>query len=276
MRQPWPPQSQNGFWYHFARVKFPKFLFLKPIPFSGRMIAQISIGIVKFSCFLSKPPLSSRIADRPVSPNGNADTGVPRASLPWRLAPLRGGGGLFSGCRLFGPRLDHRFFPALDGRGVPADMPHQLRGHPLRHQGLVDLLPQADLGKFPEGPRKGGLRGHIGPPHKTADAPKARRSPQGLNSGTGVGVVITALPTKARAKAWSSRGFGPNRRERRSKNFSIYTTAKMLTNRYSLSVNAGSQHSSSPGMKLRCNVPSNHDTVSLSLIDASLYFRFYS
>jgi hypothetical protein len=33
MRQPWPPQSQNGFCNLFARVKFPKFLFLKPIPY---------------------------------------------------------------------------------------------------------------------------------------------------------------------------------------------------------------------------------------------------
>jgi hypothetical protein len=42
MRQPWPPQSQNSFCYLFARVTFPKFLLLQPIPFSDRMIAQFS------------------------------------------------------------------------------------------------------------------------------------------------------------------------------------------------------------------------------------------
>jgi hypothetical protein len=45
MRQPWPPQSQNGFCYLCARVKFPKFLFLKPIPFSDRMIAKFSMNL---------------------------------------------------------------------------------------------------------------------------------------------------------------------------------------------------------------------------------------
>jgi len=60
----------------------------------------------------------------------------------------------------------------------------------------VDLLAQADLGKFAEGPRKGGLRGHIGPSHKTTDAPKDWRRPQGLDSGPGVGVVIHRFADK--------------------------------------------------------------------------------
>ncbi len=57
----------------------------------------------------------------------------------------------------------------------------------------MDLLAQAHLGKLRKSPRKDGLGGDIAPPHKTAEAPKDRRSPQGLDRGAGVGVVIHRL-----------------------------------------------------------------------------------
>ena len=58
------------------------------------------------------------------------------------------------------------------------------------------LSPRPFVGKFRKGPRKGGLGGDIDPPHKTADAPEDRRSPQSLNGGPGVGVVIDRLAHK--------------------------------------------------------------------------------
>ena len=73
---------------------------------------------------------------------------------------------------------------------------HQLRLHPLLHQGLVDPLAQSHPGKFRKSPGKGGFRGNIAPPHKTADAPQDRRSPQGLDGSAGVAVVIDRLAHK--------------------------------------------------------------------------------
>jgi PAS domain S-box-containing protein len=92
--------------------------------------------------------------------------------------------------RLGRPRLGPGFFPPLDSRGVPADMAHQFRLRPLSYQALMDLLAQPPRGKFRKGPRKGGLGGHLGQVHKTADAPEDRRSSQGLPSGPGVGEAI--------------------------------------------------------------------------------------
>jgi hypothetical protein len=43
MRQAWPPQSKKGFWDLLPEKNPPKFLFLKPNPFSDGMIAQISL-----------------------------------------------------------------------------------------------------------------------------------------------------------------------------------------------------------------------------------------
>ena len=80
------------------------------------------------------------------------------------------------------------------------------------------------------------------------------------------GWLYTALPTKARARAWRSQGFRPNCCVGRPANLSIWSTSKMLTNCCSFSVNRRSQPSSRPGIKFRCKVLINHDTASLSFI----------
>jgi hypothetical protein len=106
------------------------------------------------------------------------------------------GAALFPGRRFGGLRLRRGFLPALNGRGVPADMPHQFRRHPLLHQGRMNPVPQPDLGKFRKGPRKDGLGGDIASPRITADAPQPPRRPQGLPEGAGEGVVINRLGHK--------------------------------------------------------------------------------
>jgi hypothetical protein len=91
-----------------------------------------------------------------------------------------------------------------------------------------------------------------------------------------LGWLYTALATMARARAWRPRRFRPNLWEGRPANFSVWASSKMLTNCWSFPVNGRSQHSSRPGIKLRCKVPTNHYTASLSFIGASLCFRFFS
>ncbi len=195
------------------------------------------------------------------------------SGLGSRTSPRRGRP-FFRGAGFGGPRLRPGFLPALNGRGVPADMPHQFRGHPLRHQGLVDLLAQPDLGKFLKGPRKGGLGGDrpASQNRRCAERPaKPARPPWwpgcGVvihrlgHQGPGQGSALRRLPAKSPGRAGTT-------------NFSIWTNSKMLTNCRSFSVNGRSQHSSRRGIKFRCKVPINHDTASLSFIGASLCCGF--
>ena len=105
--------------------------------------------------------------------------------------------------------------------------------------------PKPDLGKFPEGPRKGGLGGHIGPPHKTAAAPKDRRTPQGLHGGPGGGGDYTPpWPPRPGPKldVPSVSGQISGAADRQISRFG--PTSKMLTNCRSFPVNGRSPHSS--------------------------------
>jgi len=51
MRQPWPPQSKNGFSISMPEENPAKFLFLKPNTLSDVMIAQISLKKLIFPEF---------------------------------------------------------------------------------------------------------------------------------------------------------------------------------------------------------------------------------
>ena len=55
MRQPWPPQSKNGFSISRPEENPAKFLFLKPNTLSDVMITQISLKKVHFPGILSIP-----------------------------------------------------------------------------------------------------------------------------------------------------------------------------------------------------------------------------
>jgi len=65
-----------------------------------------------------------------------------------------------------------------------------------------------------------------------------------------LGWLSTALPAKARARAWRSHGFRLNLRAGRPANFSIWSNSKMRTYCRSLSVNGRSPHDSRPGIRL--------------------------
>lgn len=58
MRQPWPPQSRNGFWDLLPGKDPQKFLFLKPNPLIDAMIAQASLKMEFFQNFEHKKRLA--------------------------------------------------------------------------------------------------------------------------------------------------------------------------------------------------------------------------